>query len=173
MDDRDNRNLRIRTFGQKLSYDEYLCRRNDSIQLEQESINILNQIYRLNKIPIKISMTVMNKDLVDNQITDLQETKSTMTAILTRTANTDIEVYYNIRVFTPIRRVIEDMRRYLKSDIDKCIKVYKSKETNDRRLFALDMKNINDQAVIDDIIDAIYVATDNEIDRRHKKKHPQ
>lgn len=156
-------NIRMYTFKQKEAYYEYLNKRTEIISVEQESINLLNRYYELLRIPMKITMSAINKDMVDNQILDLKENKS-MSSLLGREINADLTVLYELKFITPIRKAIEDIRRCLKNDIDSCIKVRKRKDG--RRMFVLHLRNIDDQAVIDDVIDAIYYATDNDMNRR-------
>lgn len=156
-------NIRMHTFKQKEAYYDYLDKRTEIISVEQESINLLNRYYELLRIPMKITMSAINKDMVDNQILDLKVNKS-MSPLLGREINADLTVLYELKFITPIRKVIEDIRHCLKNDIDSCIKVRKRKDG--RRMFVLHLRNIDDQAVIDDVIDAIYYATDNDMNRR-------
>jgi hypothetical protein len=156
-------NIRIYTFKQKEAYYDYLDKRTEIISVEQESINLLNRYYELLRIPMKITMSAINKDMVDNQLLDLKVNKS-MSPLLGREINADLTVLYELKFITPIRKVIEDIRQYLKNDIDSCIKVRKRKDG--RRMFVLHLRNIDEQAVIDDIIDAIYYAADNDMNRR-------
>ena len=114
---------------------------------------------------MKIIMVAINKDIVDNRLLDLKENKS-MLPLLCREINVDITVLYELKFITSIRKVIEDIRQYLKNDIDKCIKV--KKRPDGRPLFILHLTNIDDQAVIDDVIDAIYYATDKDMIRRRR-----
>jgi hypothetical protein len=151
------------TFKQKEAYYDYLDKRTEIISVEQESINLLNRYYELLRIPMKITMSAINKDMVDNQLLDLKVNKS-MSPLLGREINADLTVLYELKFITPIRKVIEDIRQYLKNDIDSCIKVRKRKDG--RRMFVLHLRNIDEQAVIDDIIDAIYYAADNDMNRR-------
>ena len=147
-------NIRMYTFKQKEAYYDYLDKR---------TINLLNRYYELLRIPMKVTMSAINKDMVDNQILDLKVNKS-MSPLLGREINADLTVLYELKFITPIRKAIEDICHYLKNDIDSCIKVRKRKDG--RRMFVLHLRNIDDQAVIDDIIDAIYYATDNDMNRR-------
>lgn len=156
-------NIRMYTFKQKEAYYDYLDKRTEIISVEQESINLLNRYYELLRIPMKITMSAINKDMVDNQLLDLKVNKS-MSPLLGREINADLTVLYELKFITPIRKVIEDIRQYLKNDIDSCIKVRKRKDG--RRMFVLHLRNIDEQAVIDDIIDAIYYAADNDMNRR-------
>ena len=156
-------NIRMYTFKQKEAYYDYLDKRTEIISVEQESINLLNRYYELLRIPMKITMSAINKDMVDNQLLDLKVNKS-MSPLLGREINADLTVLYELKFITPIRKAIEDIRYYLKNDIDSCIKVRKRKDG--RRMFVLHLRNIDEQAVIDDIIDAIYYATDNDMKRR-------
>lgn len=156
-------NIRMYTFKQKEAYYDYLDKRTEIISVEQESINLLNRYYELLRIPMKITMSAINKDMVDNQLLDLKVNKS-MSPLLGREINADLTVLYELKFITPIRKVIEDIRQYLKNDIDSCIKVRKRKDG--RRMNILHFRNIDEQAVIDDIIDAIYYATDNDMNRR-------
>lgn len=156
-------NIRMYTFKQKEAYYDYLDKRTEIILVEQESINLLNRYYELLRIPMKITMSAINKDMVDNQLLDLKVNKS-MSPLLGREINADLTVLYELKFITPIRKAIEDIRQYLKNDIDSCIKVRKRKDG--RRMFVLHLRNIDEQAVIDDIIDAIYYATDNDMNRR-------
>ena len=156
-------NIRMYTFKQKEAYYDYLDKRTEIISVEQESINLLNRYYELLRIPMKITMSAINKDMVDNQLLDLKVNKS-MSPLLGREINADLTVLYELKFITPIRKAIEDIRQYLKNDIDSCIKVRKRKDG--RRMFVLHLRNIDEQAVIDDIIDAIYYATDNDMNRR-------
>lgn len=156
-------NIRMYTFKQKEAYYDYLDKRTEIISVEQESINLLNRYYELLRIPMKVTMSAINKDMVDNQILDLKVNKS-MSPLLGREINADLTVLYELKFITPIRKAIEDICSYLKSDIDSCIKVRKRKDG--RRMFVLHLRNIDDQAVIDDVIDAIYYATDNDMNRR-------
>ena len=158
-------NIRMHTFKQKKAYYEYLDKRNEIISVEQESIKYLNDYYELRRIPMKIIMVAINKDIVDNRLLDLKENKS-MLPLLCREINVDITVLYELKFITSIRKVIEDIRQYLKNDIDKCIKV--KKRPDGRPLFILHLTNIDDQAVIDDVIDAIYYATDKDMIRRRR-----
>ena len=156
-------NIRMYTFKQKEAYYDYLDKRTEIISVEQESINLLNRYYELLRIPMKVTMSAINKDMVDNQILDLKVNKS-MSPLLGREINADLTVLYELKFITPIRKAIEDIRHYLKNDIDSCIKVRQRKDG--RRMFVLHLRNIDDQAVIDDVIDAIYYATDNDMNRR-------
>ena len=156
-------NIRMYTFKQKEAYYDYLDKRTEIISVEQESINLLNRYYEILRIPMKVTMSAINKDMVDNQILDLKVNNS-MSPLLGREINADLTVLYELKFITPIRKAIEDICHYLKNDIDSCIKVRKRKDG--RRMFVLHLRNIDDQAVIDDVIDAIYYATDNDMNRR-------
>lgn len=156
-------NIRMYTYKQKEAYYDYLSKRSEIIAVEQESVNLLNRYYELLKLPMKIYMSAINKDLVDNQILDLKISKS-MSPLLGREINADATVCYDLKFVTPIRSAIEDIRHYLGSDIDDCILVKRVK--NGRRMFVLQLKNVDDQAVIDDVFDAIYYASGNAIAHR-------
>jgi len=156
-------NIRMYSYKQKEAYDDYLTKRSEIIGIEQESVTLLNQYFELLRIPMKVTMFAINKDLVTNQMLDVKAAKS-FSPILGREVNADLTVCYDIKFVTPIRKAIEDIRHYLKNDIDKCIKVKKRKDG--RRMFVLHLKNIDDQAVVDDIFDSIYYAIDNDMKRR-------
>jgi hypothetical protein len=156
-------NIRIYTYKQKEAYYAYLNKRSEIIAVEQESVNLLNRYYELLRLPMKIYMSAINKDLVDNQILDLKIPKS-MSPLLGRTINADATVCYDIKFVTPIRSAIEDIRHYLGSDIDDCIRVKRVK--SGRRMFVLQLKNVDDQAVIDDVFDALYYASSQAITHR-------
>lgn len=152
--------------AQKEEYYKYLSKRTELIVAEQKSVEDLNEIYKLHKIPIKITMVATNEDEIINHLQDIKLSKGRM-PLLGKSAPVDVTVSYDIKLVTALRLVIADIANELGSDIGKCIRVKHRRDG--KRTFILHLRNITEQAIVDDIFDAIHNATDNEIDRRRKK----